>query len=128
MANGMHMRKKIPTAWSHIDLYSSSPLVSWLNSMESLTTASKILSQLRQLTDEMALTCQDVNILKRGSITWCNPSLEANDDRMLDEITEDSPQLTSRPSKNNNSGSLPKNITSNSQTTSCTEKMDQRDP
>jgi len=58
--------------------------------MESLTTACESLSQLRQLTDRMALICQDVNALKRGSMTQCNPSLEANDYGMLDETAYDS--------------------------------------
>jgi len=68
--------------------------------MESLTTASEILSQLRQLTDGMALICQDVNALKRGGMTQCNPSLEADDDGMLDKTADDSPQLTSQPFEN----------------------------
>ena len=43
-------------------------------------------------------------------------------------MTDDSPQLTSWPFKNNNSGSSPKNTTSNGQTTSWAEEMDLRDP
>jgi len=54
--------------------------------------------------------------------------LEAYDNRIVDGMTDDSPQLTSRPFKNINSGSSPKNITSNDQSTSWAEEMDLRDP
>ena len=96
--------------------------------MESLTTASEILSQLRQLTDRMALICQDVNVLKCGSMNQCNRSLEADDNGMLDEMADDSPRLTSQPSESKKSGSSPKNTASNGQTTSWAEEMDLRDP
>ena len=84
--------------------------------MESLNTASEILSQLMQLTDGMVLICQDVNVLKCWGTTQCNPSLEANDNGMLDKKADDSPQLTSWPFENNNSGSSSKNTASNDQT------------
>jgi len=86
--------------------------------MESLTTASEILLRLRQLIDGMELISQDVNALKHGHTTQCNPSLEADDDGMLDETADDSLQLTSRPFENNNSDSSPKNTASNGQTAS----------
>jgi len=96
--------------------------------MESLTTASESLSRFRQLTDGMTVICQDVNKLKHGGTTQCNPSLEAYDNGILDGMTDDSPQLTSRPFKKNNSGSSPKSTASNGQTTSWAEEMDPRDP
>ena len=65
--------------------------------MESLTTASETLSQFRKLTNGMALICQDVNELKHGGMTQCNPSLEAEDNGMLNKTTDDSPQVTFRP-------------------------------
>ena len=96
--------------------------------MESLTTASEVLSQLRQLIDGMELISQDVNALKHGRMTRCNPSLEADDNGMLDETADDSPQLTSWPFKTNNSDSSPKNTASNGQTASWAKEMDLRDP
>jgi len=86
--------------------------------MESLTTASETLFKFRQLTDGMVLICQDVNELKRGGMTQCNPSFEADDNGMQDEMADDSPRLTSWPFENNNSGSSPKNTASNGQTAS----------
>ena len=93
--------------------------------MESLTTASKILSQLRQLTDGMALICLDFNALKCGNMTQCNPSIEADDNGML---AYNSYRLTSQPSDSKNSGFSPKNTASNGQTALWTEEMDLRDP
>jgi len=60
--------------------------------MESLTTASETLSQLRQLTDGMVVICQDVNKLKRGGMT---PSLEADSSGILDRMADNSPLLPS---------------------------------
>ena len=96
--------------------------------MESSTTANETVSQFRKLTDRMAVICQDFNELKHGGTTYCNPSLEAYDNGILDGMTDNSPQLTFRPFKNNNSGSSPKSTTSNGQTTSWAEEMDPRDP
>ena len=73
----------------------------------------------------MALIYQDVNVLKRGGTT---PSLEADDDGMLDETADDSPQPTFWPFENNNSGFSPNNTASNGQTASWAEEMDLRDP
>ena len=45
--------------------------------MESLTTVSETLSQFKQLTDGMAVICQDVNKLKCGGTTYVvQPFLE----------------------------------------------------
>jgi len=61
--------------------------------MESLITSSETFSQFRKLPDGMVLICQDVNELKRGDTTQCNPSWEADDNGMLDETADGSPQL-----------------------------------
>jgi len=50
------------------------------------------------------------------------------DNGILKGMTDDSPQLTSQPFKNNNSGSSPKSTASNGQIISWAEEMNPRDP
>jgi len=78
----------------------------------------------------MVVIYQDVNELKHGGTTQCNPSLEADNSGILNRMGNNSPQLTYWPfkNKNNNSGSSPKNTANNGQTTLWVEKMDPRDP
>lgn len=95
--------------------------------MESLATASEILSQLKQLTDGMASIRQDVDALKRESTSSRNPPKEADNNETADETAEDPPpQLVTRPPER--SASPPKDAASNSHTTSWAEEMDVRDP
>ena len=91
--------------------------------MESLSAASEILSQLKQLTDGMASIRQDVDALKRESTSQRNFPKEADDDGTADETGED--PVTHSPES---SGAQPKNLASNSQTVSWAEEMDMRDP
>ena len=93
--------------------------------MESSTTANETVSQFRKLTDRMAVICQDFNELKHGGTTYCNPSLEAYDNGILDGMTDNSPQLTSRRTK---TVFHQKSTTNNGQTPSWAEEMDPKDP
>jgi len=55
--------------------------------MQSLTTASEILTQLRQLTDTLAATCQDIDMLKHEQH---NASDDGNDSGELEEMADES--------------------------------------
>ena len=76
--------------------------------MDTLTTASEILSQLKQLTDGMASIHQDVDMLKRESTFQRDPSREADDDRTADEMGEDFLQHITWPLETSSSSSPPK--------------------
>ena len=75
----------------------------------------------------MASIRQDVDSLKRESMSQHDPSREADDDGTADETGEDSPQLVTRPLETSSSSSLPKTA-SNGHAVSWAEEMDMRDP
>jgi len=91
--------------------------------MESLATASEILSQLKQLTDGMAPIRQDVDALKHQSTLQHTPSSAVDDDGAADN----SPHTAARPPGKNNNDSSPK-TTCHSQSALWSEEMDVRDP
>jgi len=83
--------------------------------MESLSTASEILSKLNKLTEGMALMRQDVDALKRVSLHQPNTSEEVVDSREVDETTDESAPLPAHPP------------TSSGQSSSWADEMDLRD-
>ena len=92
--------------------------------MESLTTASEILAQLKQLTDGMASMRQDVDALKRASSLQRDASEEVVDNGDVNDTADESASLPSQPLANS-SGSAAHNST---QLSLWAEEMELRDP
>ena len=75
--------------------------------MESLTTVSEIMSQLKLLTDGMAAIRQDVDGLKRASLLQPPTSSEVVDGGSADETADDSAPHPHQPLASNSSGLVP---------------------
>ena len=98
-----------------------------LSSMEA--TVSEIMSQLKLMTDGIALICQDVDRLKRASLFQPNNSEEPVDTRAADETADDSVPPPNQLLTSNNSSLVTQNTgPASSQSSMWAEEMDNRDP
>ena len=92
-------------------------------------TVNEIMSQLKLLTDGMALIRQDVNGLKRASSFQPNNSEEPVDTGATDETADDSVPPPNQLLISNNSSLVTQNTgPASSQSSSWAEEMDNRDP
>ena len=96
--------------------------------MESLTTASDILSQLKQLTEGMASIRRDVDMLKRESLLHRVTTDEFTGNEDMDETADNSALRSDQPPAKRSSAATSLEPTTCIKGTTWAEKMDTRDP